>query len=786
MQTRAILIAALCGGCVAAASAQPRFIAIPGAPTGVSNGGNVVVGSNGENTFRWTLSGTTATFTMLPGGRGGTVGCSADGSVVVSDMDNGEAGSLENGYAPENRLTGRWTSATGFQPMGIFTTFPFQGIGTPVPPGFLNTPSGISEDGRFAAGLGYSIGDPFTAFRAFRADSLTGTFVPMPQMGGQGSRATCLSGNGFVVGGWDRSPTSSVNRPAIWRVDPMSGTVSEYVFDSLNDDFGEIGALSFDGAMAAGSSTAFPETLIRWDWDGTTYVPTSLGSIGGNVSVTGMTRDGSIIIGNSGSFFFGQTPFIWTAETGMISLLQYLVDRGVTGLDTTFGVGTPLAISPDGSALTIGGFGSPSGVVLLAGGPACVELAEVEAPNLTTISACDPLVILNVSVTGSGPFTYQWRKAGVNLTDGDTGTGSSIFGSNNSQLFVSNASPADVGMYDCVVSNACSMMTSSIRDVGALPPGPYDTCAAAYEQMGSGFVELDMCGAYVNEAPASCVQGTQQADVWIRFTPMESGDYRITTCGQPSYDTILTTYDTCGGPETACSGDFCFSLANIDRITLTAGQPILVRLGVGFAAPPAPVRVTFELAPPAPANDLCAQATDISGAGDFPFNSLGANVDGTSSCGFDTGRDVWFRFTPAENATGLFNTCSTFFDTVLAVYDACNGNEIGCNDSAFEPGCDFQSIVRDVPLSAGVPVIIRVAGSGQDTGGAGILRVELGAPLCPADFNDDGNVDPDDLGDFINCYFGEPPCDGADFNNDGNIDPDDLGDFINVYFAGCP
>lgn len=26
----------------------------------------------------------------------------------------------------------------------------------------------------------------------------------------------------------------------------------------------------------------------------------------------------------------------------------------------------------------------------------------------------------------------------------------------------------------------------------------------------------------------------------------------------------------------------------------------------------------------------------------------------------------------------------------------------------------------------------------------------------------------------------------ADFNNDGNLDPDDLGDFINVYFQGCP
>lgn len=60
------------------------------------------------------------------------------------------------------------------------------------------------------------------------------------------------------------------------------------------------------------------------------------------------------------------------------------------------------------------------------------------------------------------------------------------------------------------------------------------------------------------------------------------------------------------------------------------------------------------------------------------------------------------------------------------------------------------------------------------------------ATPCSPDFNGDGNLDPDDLGDYINCYFSVPPCSGADFNSDGNVDPDDLGDFINAYFNGCP
>lgn len=58
-------------------------------------------------------------------------------------------------------------------------------------------------------------------------------------------------------------------------------------------------------------------------------------------------------------------------------------------------------------------------------------------------------------------------------------------------------------------------------------------------------------------------------------------------------------------------------------------------------------------------------------------------------------------------------------------------------------------------------------------------------PACAADFNGDGDLNPDDLGDYINCYFAVPPCAEADFNGDGDTNPDDLGDYINAYFLGC-
>ncbi|MGD9689966.1 MAG: hypothetical protein AB7K52_09975 [Phycisphaerales bacterium] len=56
---------------------------------------------------------------------------------------------------------------------------------------------------------------------------------------------------------------------------------------------------------------------------------------------------------------------------------------------------------------------------------------------------------------------------------------------------------------------------------------------------------------------------------------------------------------------------------------------------------------------------------------------------------------------------------------------------------------------------------------------------------CPPDFNSDGELSPDGLGDYVNAFFAMPPDPAADFNLDGDVNADDMGDYINAYFAGC-
>ncbi|MGE0302279.1 MAG: hypothetical protein AB7Q91_06120 [Phycisphaerales bacterium] len=110
---------------------------------------------------------------------------------------------------------------------------------------------------------------------------------------------------------------------------------------------------------------------------------------------------------------------------------------------------------------------------------------------------------------------------------------------------------------------------------------------------------------------------------------------------------------------------------------------------------------------------------------------------------------------------------------------------------------DGQVVENSTSVSgADTPVLILQPVLGIDAGryvchAGNFLGDDASAPAdvtvgCVTDFNADGTVNADDLGDFIGAFFFVLPRDPrCDVNADGYLDADDLGAFLNVFFLGC-
>jgi hypothetical protein len=117
-----------------------------------------------------------------------------------------------------------------------------------------------------------------------------------------------------------------------------------------------------------------------------------------------------------------------------------------------------------------------------------------------------------------------------------------------------------------------------------------------------------------------------------------------------------------------------------------------------------------------PANDTCAGAQVISGAGPFPQLSTTVSLAGATSdpgspisCQTSNNSSVWYSFTPS--ATGLYtiSNCTpagnTLSDTAIAIYASCaSSTSLFCNDDS----CSFKSSIT-ATLTGGTTYFIQVA-----------------------------------------------------------------------------
>lgn len=157
-------------------------------------------------------------------------------------------------------------------------------------------------------------------------------------------------------------------------------------------------------------------------------------------------------------------------------------------------------------------------------------------------------------------------------------------------------------------------------------------------------------------------------------------------------------------------------------------------------------------------NDLCTDAVSI--VTDIPYDgtTLGSTGTDLSSCGFNDLYDVWNRYVPAAGGAVTISTDGSSFDTILSVYEGCNGKELACNDDYSLENPYSQVILNAVK---GKTYLIRIAGFDGQQGAYKLLATHGVCANPPqSDTNNDCKVDMQDLAvlaaEWLHCGKSNP------------------------------
>ncbi len=290
--------------------------------------------------------------------------------------------------------------------------------------------------------------------------------------------------------------------------------------------------------------------------------------------------------------------------------------------------------------------------------------------------------------------------------------------------FSSPQTPAVSGLSGSTLDIRVTMRNSSgfeylrIDDILVYEPLPGDDCANAIVISEVTDYAFSTTGATSSGANPGCGGGTDPVDIWFEYTPATDGTISIDLCGS-SYDTRLAVWDACGGNVLGCNDDSenCGNNSYQSYLSgqVTGGTTYYIQVG-GYNAATGDGLLTIILAN-IPTNDDCANAIAIGEVTDLPFNTLAASASGINpACGGTDPVDIWYTYTATETGTVSVDLCGSTYDTRLAVWDACGGNEIACNDDSYSCGYPSYQSYLTTPVTAGNTYYIQVGGYNDATG----------------------------------------------------------------------
>ena len=233
-----------------------------------------------------------------------------------------------------------------------------------------------------------------------------------------------------------------------------------------------------------------------------------------------------------------------------------------------------------------------------------------------------------------------------------------------------------------------------------------------------------------NDGSASCGSSGANADVWYRFVAPATANVTVETCGNASYDTVLSVHSgvcpATTGTQLACNDDSCGIRSRVVFQAINGVEYLIRVSGFSNRTGTFSLTVSTDGSGQPPANDTCDGALPI-GNGTVNGSNNSASGDGDAACAGPSAPDVYYRYTaPATGAVAASTCGGANFNTAISVHSGCPAtteNQIACNDNF----CVFRSQVEFEAVQ-GQEYIIRVAGIES----AGAFQLTLGDPPPPS------------------------------------------------------
>lgn len=251
------------------------------------------------------------------------------------------------------------------------------------------------------------------------------------------------------------------------------------------------------------------------------------------------------------------------------------------------------------------------------------------------------------------------------------------------------------------------------------------------------------------------------SDIWYRYTATCTGNLTVDLCNS-NYDTKVAVYNspTCSvisdcpaaSPPLDCNDDFqpC-GIHSYATVPVVTGQCLTIRIGgyLGIQGT-GTMRLNCSIIPPPsgaccddgvclgtmtevecqnrngtwfqgpgvscpsfscpvtpPPNDLCANCIRVETGVAYQGRTRAATGTDISSCADNDTKDVWNCWTADCTGRVSITTCGSDFDTTLAVYTACGGTQLKCDDDGCLP-TTRSKVTLDV--TEGTTYTIRVSG----------------------------------------------------------------------------